>query len=265
MLDFRYHLLTLTAVFLSLTLGIFIGTALPTTEMVLGEQQNVIAELEATFSELRHEANIREAELTLVAAQKQAAEDLARLVLPSLIADRLSEQKLGLIAIDTNNIREVKDTLATAGADIIWEFYWEPNAANAWRGELGKQLALYLTGQSSTPPWEGCALPEGLPTAVDAVVLLGSLDKETLAMAESLGQVLKGNGMRVVGFHLEPMEPTGESLECLSFEQCAIPVVSGGTESPVALASLVALLSGSEEHYRDGDLPLTVLEWGEQR
>lgn len=54
-IDLRYHIFSLAAVFLALGLGIAIGSALPGADTLLREQEKVITRLEKEFAQLRSE------------------------------------------------------------------------------------------------------------------------------------------------------------------------------------------------------------------
>lgn len=234
MVDLKYHLLTLIAVFLALAVGIVVGTALPGLELVLGEQQSVIADLKATFDELRSEASARQAELELLRRERLAAEELGRCALPLLVADRLKGQKIGLIVPNYQAavVAKVKTLLAVAGAEVVWE--------------------CVPSEQADTPPEK-----------VDAAVLIGPWEAKTIANLTLWRRALKSRGIRVIG----AVEKGGDAS---MFKEWSIPGVDN-IDSPPGQAALVALIAGTDGHYglspaaSDGYLPGVVADWGKPR
>jgi hypothetical protein len=232
--DFKYHLLTLIAVFLALAVGVVVGTALPGSEMVFGEQQNVIADLRATFDELKSEASARQAELELLRRERLAAEELGRCALPLLVAGRLSGQKVGLVlpSYPASTVAEVRAALALAGAEVVWE----------------------------CAPGEQAAAP---PAKVDAAVLIGPWEAKATSHLTLLRRSLRSRGVRVVG-------AVGKGGDASIFKELGISGVDN-IDSPPGQAALVALLAGADGYYglsptaSDGYLPGVVAEWGKRQ
>lgn len=266
-IDLKYHLLTLTAVFLALALGIVIGTSLPGAELVWGQQQSVIADLKATFTELKNEAIAREAELEFLRRQKLAAEELGRLALPLLVQGRLNGSKIGVVALSGTASPELEAVLTLAGAEIAW--VWCPSSSEEYstlaNAKTGRGLALYLTGRTEAPPWPGFSGPVGAPAAIDALVLLGCPGEKASPGLASFSRALREQGITVLG---ADVHAAGQESSTLFFRELGISSVDN-LDSPAGLAALVALLKGAQGHYGsdpaavDGYLPPLVAAWGE--
>jgi len=232
-IDLKYHLLTLIAVFLALAVGVVVGTVLPGPELVFGEQQTVIADLKATFDELKSEASARQAELELLRREKLAAEELGRCALPLLVAGRLSGKKVGLIvpSYEASIVAEVRSLLTLAGAEVVWE----------------------------CTPYEEAGTP---PEKVDAAVFIGPWEGKAVSRLTSLRRALISRGIRVVG-------AVEKGSEASMFKEWGIPGVDN-IDSPPGQAALVALIAGTDGYYglspvaSDGYLPPKVVEWGKQ-
>ncbi|MDK2882489.1 MAG: hypothetical protein PWP58_825 [Bacillota bacterium] len=234
MVDFKYHLLTLIAVFLALAVGVIVGTALPGAELVFGEQQSVIEELKVTFEELRNEVSARQAEIELLRREKLAAEEFGRCVLPLLVADRLTGRKIGLIIASppTPTLAEVRTLLTLAGAEVVFE---------------------------CTPGEQAVAPPERL----DAAVLIGPWEARNAEDLTLLRRILTSRGVRMVG-------AVGKGGDTSLFKEWSIPAVDN-IDSASGQAALVALLAGTDGYYglspvaSDGYFPSVVVEWGKQK
>lgn len=234
MVDFKYHLITLTAVFLALALGIFIGTALPGAELVWGEQQDVIAELQSTFAELKNESNAVKAQLATLKQQNTAAEEFGSLGLAVLTRRRLEGLTVGLVTPSDAAAGKLREVLRNAGAKVVWEVVSVP----------------------------GTSLRPDPPAPADAAVLVGPWPKDTLAEVGAFCQALKGQRVRVIA----AVPAREQNKSALPFQEWRVSSVDN-IDSSAGLATLVALLAGAEGHFgcgataSDGFLPALVHEW----
>jgi len=263
MVDLKYHLLTLTAVFLALTLGIFIGTALPGPELIWGEQQNVIADLKATFSELKSESSAQKAELAALRRQKLAADELGRCAFPVLVKDRLNGKRAGLIVPAAGTADALAETLTIAGAEVSWEFAVGPAADRLAQAEAGRAAALYLLGETKDAPWPGCTPAAGAPAPVEAVVLYGPIERAAAPGLAALCRTLKGRDIRVIGAVATSNQENSFAL----FQEWQLSGVDNA-DTPAGSAALVALLQGAQGYFgwspaAAGFLPPLVSEWGQ--
>ena len=176
MINFRFHLVSLVAVFLALALGVVVGSTLVDRAIVDGLRDR-IDEVEANADETaaRNAELVREIEL---------AKDYAKATLPHLVAGRLRDVNVSVVALRGVNdgaVRDVTDTLRAAGAAVPGVLWLEPAFASTEpktqaklaqavtdpyrRGDelrqaaleaLGRRLALGpLAPTSAAPPLEG--------------------------------------------------------------------------------------------------------------
>lgn len=173
--DLRYHVASLSAIFLSLGIGIVIGTAFVGSPLV-AKQTGMLHRLETHVSELREES--RERERTEEALAQVAAQTVAGV---------LKNKRVLLVQTGdyTDATLAARESLELAGATVATVTL----PANAWRSKLGKpeitpeamgaearQLApLLATGAPVSAPYRDGGLvsgaePEG---AAQFVVLVG--------------------------------------------------------------------------------------------
>src|SRR5207244_1035356 len=93
MLDLRYHLVSLTAVFLALTVGIVVGGSLGSSE----QQKTVVQRLEQKFQRVMDEDRRIQTEDDALRHRLAAREHAERLLLPELIQDRLAGVRLAVV------------------------------------------------------------------------------------------------------------------------------------------------------------------------
>jgi hypothetical protein len=109
--DFRYHALSLVAVFLALLVGLLLGVAIGDKGLVSSAEKNVRASL-------RHDVNAAQAESAKLRAQLRQQRDFQDAVYPLLVENRLSGQRVGLVGLGSlpdSSIRAVRNALQGTG------------------------------------------------------------------------------------------------------------------------------------------------------
>ncbi len=143
MIDFRYHVVSLVAVFLALSVGIVLGAG-PLRE-------ELSATLEGEVSELREERNGLRAELDDTARRAEAKEDLVTLLSGPVAAERLAGARVVLVLMpgsDPNLADDIETTVALSGGSVVATTQVLPDAerpdAAATRYEVAEELAPLL-------------------------------------------------------------------------------------------------------------------------
>lgn len=254
MVDFKYHLLTITAVFLALTVGIVIGMALPGTELFSRQQQAALADLENSLTKLKVQTGQQETQLLQLSDQLYAAEELGHLLYPLLLAERLSQVKIGVIKASEEGSDQIRKALSAAGAELVWEIQVDeaetmPSLVQtfAQHGNPGISIVSVDTSQE-------------LLESVDQVILLGPFNNQLFSSLQTLKQTLLEANIPLIGaqawngFEARPF-----------FVDLPIHGVDN-VNTPAGLVSLVALLLGEKGHFggyqsADALLPKSVNQW----
>jgi hypothetical protein len=142
MLNFRYHALSLVAVFLSLALGLLLGVAIGDKGLVSSAEQDVRASL-------RDDVRQAQAERDDALAQLQQREQFEADAYPALVGGRLAGRRIALIELGGASDRMwnlTKDALQGSGAEltsvsVIREPLELEALAAAARGTRYEQLA----------------------------------------------------------------------------------------------------------------------------
>jgi len=115
MFDFRYHALSLAAVFIALVVGLLLGVAIGDKELVSGARQDLRNSLRADVREADQERD--EAK-----ARERAQEQFADAAYPILTAGRLPDARIGLVLLgdDDGAPDIVRDALEPSGADLVF-------------------------------------------------------------------------------------------------------------------------------------------------
>lgn len=121
-IDIRYHIASLVAVFLALGLGILIGSALLGNDALVSEQEKMISRLEKEFDRLKMEQKnmvelVREKDGLLEIEQR-----FNKSVLPALITRKLIDRRIAIVrsndSSDFQLSKELATLLKTAGANV---------------------------------------------------------------------------------------------------------------------------------------------------
>ncbi|MGY1845119.1 copper transporter [Modestobacter sp. SYSU DS0875] len=232
MIDFRYHLVSLIAVFLAVALGIVIGTT-QLNGPVLTNLQNQVSQLQEDKRALEDQTRELQAQLDEDGGFDEA-------VGPVLVADRLSGRSVLLVVtggeVEPEVVEGVTALLGTAGATVtgtirLTDAYADPATASS--------LQSYVSGPG---------LPAGVlpPETGDTGELVASVLAQVL-MVPSPG--IEGPGVAPDTAATSQLLAGLEELEVLSRETSsvspadyAVVLTSGGIEGEDAEARAAALV-----------------------
>jgi hypothetical protein len=271
-IDFRYHAVSLIAVFLALVLGIFVGFTLVDPGRITQFVEEVKKDNERT-----REANLEE--LTQLRQQQSASLTLEKAVLPLLVENRLTGKRVILVldyqAGHNSPVPQVKKLLETAGAEVSAVVTLssrlerlkpeavarllsgrdaglppevEPRAFLAERlgrriGEGGSDFPRFLESEGLLR----LAFSSDFNHRPDAVVLIsgGEPRQDFLDLVEEpLVQGLKATAPRVIGCELSVTPETAIKL----FQQMDLTTIDNLDTYP-GQAALVLALAGAEGNF----------------
>jgi hypothetical protein len=200
-INFRYHLVSLTAVFLALTVGLILGTAALNGPAIEAFESN-IQSLRDSNEQLRSQVEQMDRDL-------QDDQAFAEAVAPSYLAGQLTAKNILVIALpgaDPTDVDGTIDMLGYAGATVsgrisILDDYFDPDRA----AELG-DLAETTTPDTVTTPvtYDGVTAM----SYVLAAVTTGEAAGTTVAIAP--GDITTvTTGLNGLGMLTVETEPTG--------------------------------------------------------
>ena len=166
MIDFRYHLVSLIAVFLAVALGIVIGTT-ALNAPILEDLEGEVAALAEDKRELETRTQDLQAQLATSDAFEQA-------VAPALVAGSLAGRSVVLVAtgedVATETVEEVSTLVVEAGGTVTGTVRLQPEYSDP---TTAAEVQSYVTGPG---------LPTGvtLPETDDTGQLVGSLLAQVL-------------------------------------------------------------------------------------
>ncbi|MCF6745885.1 copper transporter [Blastococcus sp. KM273128] len=247
MIDFRYHLVSLIAVFLAVALGIVIGTT-ALNEPILADIENQVAALEQDKRDL--EDRTRELE-----AQLDTSEEFEEAVGPALVDGTLTDRSVLLVptndTVTPETVEAVSALIGEAGGSVSGVVRLQPEYTDP---ATGAALQSFVTGPGRPA---GLQLPE----SGDTGVLVASLLAQVLMVppdgpapdTAAISSVLAGLSS------LDVLVPEGASVT--PADHAVLLTGSGftGDDAETRNAALVALATALDEQGRGaviaGDVP----------
>lgn len=195
-IDFKYHVVSLVAVFMALGIGIIIGSLLVGESFVtsiIDEQRNLVQGIEIDFLALKNEVSLAKEEIDILEKANAKYEQYARDTMPRLIGGLLNAKKIAVIELpEAQAPGFFLDNLRLSGAEIF----------------LSNRLF-----KDESPASQDFLLDEPL----DALILVnshppGELDKKLQAKIAELAKSLEEKGIKVL------QVATGDGIEAISEE-----------------------------------------------
>ncbi|HWI09109.1 MAG TPA: copper transporter [Solirubrobacteraceae bacterium] len=269
MFDFRYHALSLAAVFIALVVGLLLGVA-------IGDRELVSSAREDLRDSLRQDVRRAAEERDEARAQLRDQQEFATAAYPILTGGRLSEARIGLVLLGDDDAAPdvVRDALEPTGADLAFVAVVRENIelaaiAEAARGtryediaedaslldDLGKRIGIQMVLGGRLVYQVRTALLKSLSGSfgdVDGVVLMRSSDRpEDKEAAERLAELQDGiarglvqTGVRVVGVERRASDPSSIGW----FRDRELSSVDNVDET-AGRAAMVFVLAGNQGAY----------------
>ena len=262
MLDLRYHVASLAAVFLALVVGILVGVGISGRGFVdKSERRN----FENRIAALQSRADQLAAQKQLLIQQGAAEHTFVQETYPLLMRNRLAGKRLAVIVLGSGGsaASDVRQAVADANGTVtLFRVLKQPVPPQAVRKALagrqgfqtmtavGHELAQEWVTQGLTPISDAVSPviveeQRGEPgKAVDGVVLLGALptDKPTASFVSGILDGLQAAGIPVVA-----VERTGTVPSQLpAFAQQDASTVDD-VDTPVGKLALALLLAGASQ------------------
>jgi Copper transport outer membrane protein, MctB len=235
-IDFRYHLVSIIAIFFALATGIILGAG-PLDERVDETLVDQIPQLRDENQQLRGQIVALEADL---AYQESFADGVS---LP-LVRDRLADRQVALVAFpgaDDEQLAAVRTEIEDAGGSVSATVTVAPTWTDADSEPVLDELAAQLVSSGTTLPTESTGYDRG--AAVLAGALLRPADEPSEdSDVDQVTEVAAGYGEAGVA----TIEPAGEGDP-----QATLAVVVAGPppedEAEQRIATLTSLVSALDQ------------------
>ncbi|GGN88547.1 hypothetical protein GCM10010112_72120 [Actinoplanes lobatus] len=162
MINFRYHVVSLTAVFLALAIGLVVGTA--------ALNGPVSENLRDNLAQLNKDNNVRREQVNKLNEEVNRNQDFAKQIAPMLLDGQLAGRKVAVVALPgaDDPADGVAEMLTVAGATITARLQVEDKFLDS---NFATEL-LQLADQSSQPSISAAGLPQNSDGVETAAALL---------------------------------------------------------------------------------------------
>lgn len=118
-IDYRYHIASLVAVFIALGIGIVVGSAVLGNEAIIEEQKRLADRLEIQLEELRQKNEAVQARANNLEVDNNIQKQFEKQVLPPLISGKLAGKRLAIVETNSYGFRDdLVNILSQAGATV---------------------------------------------------------------------------------------------------------------------------------------------------
>lgn len=121
-IDLKYHIASIVAVFLALGIGIFVGSALigqDVNDVIVHQQNKMFEDLKKNLDKLRIDNKSAREEASIYKSSLEIDREFQKAILPGLIAGKLQGKRIAVVVTNNSGIHgEWIEILQTAGANI---------------------------------------------------------------------------------------------------------------------------------------------------
>ncbi len=119
-IDLRYHIATLVAIFLALGIGILVGGSILGIDTLTAQQEQIAERLEKHLEELRGENKELREEIALLESERGLQVQFQEEILPLLVAGELANQRVAIIELNIEPAEHgLRSILETSGATVV--------------------------------------------------------------------------------------------------------------------------------------------------
>lgn len=121
-IDLKYHIASLVAVFLALGIGILVGSAVlgnNVNDVIMKQQKQMVDDLNRNFDKIRKDNVVAKEEIAAYKTSLNVSKQFELQLLPSLVADKLAGKKVAIVETSNSGFNnDWINTLKLAGAKV---------------------------------------------------------------------------------------------------------------------------------------------------
>lgn len=277
MIDLRYHIASIIAVFLALAVGILIGSTIVGDDLLVDQQKKLIDRLEEQFYSLREQEKVLLEQNEFQANMLANYENYSQAMLPALVKERLNGMNVAIVVTGGSDIPAgMLNALTVAGATVVSKtvvltenhlknadlraelvnyYQLDPGSdADALRYQVATSVAAVISSQADTDVVSFLqdkglvkfSEPNSVP--VQAVILVGGANDVGMAYVSSFDQGLITHllGSNIKVFGVEQSEVVYSYMS--EYQQNGISTVDNVDLSPGQI-SLIFAMEGEQGNY----------------
>jgi hypothetical protein len=276
--DFRYHVASLVAVFIALGLGVILG--LNIGKIASRQLSQQLERLEQTYQKIREDQKVMEINLQAKTNELQVANKFQRAIIPKLTANKLLGRRVAIVrtneTVDFKYAQQLVDALRQAGAEVTSittiTHKWNPGDVK-YKIELENALGLAGADLKKLPDISATRLAQMIVQGQNSSVLSVLQSKELLQLWGNyhrgyidtvvvLGgsqdhendhqQILDAHlldAFRKAGVRLYGVEPTTVSFSYMRLYQSKCNGTVDNIEMPAGATTLVYLLASGQRGF----------------
>ncbi|TDD92517.1 copper transporter [Actinomadura darangshiensis] len=253
MIDFRYHLVSIVAIFLALALGIVLGstTLSDSVSDTLRQQANSAAktaqQARMAQRDLQHQVN--------------GEEQFTKVLSPQLVADRLKGQSVVVIetpGAGNESIEQVSELAKNAGAAVTGRVTVQKKLLNDDQQTTVDELATQLKADGVNFPSNASAYDKAGAVLANALV---TKDTAKSGREDAAGGAVL-NGFKQAGYVTTSGKPGQHATIAVMVAPAAPYAYDGGGDDNKALISLASALDGAGRGTVVGGPPTSAQEGG---
>ena len=275
MLNLKYHIVSLVAVFCALGIGIFVGSNLVGDDIFAEQQEQLVTRLEEEFQLLREQNRDTENELAVFKDTTDAYRLFCEQTSPLIISGKLAQHSVAVIQMNPSiSPEKVIKTLEDSGAEVAYSVSFDWKIGPDWNllklpqekesparkenyKRLADQVAAYLQSGTDTPTLKalrenGFLSVTGTPgKAVHGAVFLEGSDEEVQDQFNNFNTrvvdaFVKGGVKVVIGENRDILYST---LDAYKIRRVT---TIDNIDNAIGLTSMVFSLAGKTGHYGTG-------------
>lgn len=255
MIDFRYHIVSIIAVFLALALGLFLGS----TTLQSTVTNNLRHQAHSVTSQNRS----LEATNTLLSNEFKDEKALTAAVEPYAVSGRLAGETVAMVSapgVDSNVRKAVSATLTLAGATVTADVQLQPAYVDPTQdGVLGGLAGQLSLANHPLPPGNGSTQ---VSTELAAVLLArpGHHGVARLRVADTLNALTTGKFLSISGS--PPAHPASLAVMLVAAPNTDLAAATAQTQNTILLTLAADLRASSTGLVIAGPTPVPAASGG---
>ncbi|PAB61204.1 copper transporter [Anaeromicrobium sediminis] len=265
-INVKYYVITIVAIFLAIGIGIFIGIMLDGQDLIVKQQADILKQVEDRFDEFKIKQDELQESIAQLNNENENNVKFLNTIFPNLVKGRLKDYKVMIIETSEHiSYSEIDDTLQQSGVENISKliikdkfFTLENDQSEEVEGENTEKLNINQLLNSILTEKNEDIIKKSIEDEIiqlngqtnmdfDYIILAGE-DNESLAVFESIEKPIisfcKDNNMEIVAVE----KSNSDISKIKEYKKLGLSTVDN-IDTTMGKISLVMLLTGESGNY----------------